>query len=173
MILIAFLILATGLLAGLYLFFSLKTEMQASERKQQKRIDEFAERLRQAEVPLESAGEMDPSPATYPLRSGFNLNKRVQAMRLLRRGEDISHIAAVLGVPQKEVELLIRVQQLTGNATSSPVTSPPAQAHSAVAGAGSPANSLPNAVRDRVTRSTAAAYQAPRYEAPRSSSRPF
>jgi hypothetical protein len=47
-----------------------------------------------------------------PLRAGLNLNKRVHAMRMLRRGEDISHIAAALGVPRKEVELLIRVHSI-------------------------------------------------------------
>jgi hypothetical protein len=47
-----------------------------------------------------------------PLRAGLNLNKRVHALRMLRRGEEVSHVAAALGVPRGEVELLIRVQSL-------------------------------------------------------------
>jgi hypothetical protein len=41
------------------------------------------------------------------------MSKRVHATRMMRRGEDISHIAAALGVPRREVELLIRVQELS------------------------------------------------------------
>jgi hypothetical protein len=47
-----------------------------------------------------------------PLRAGLNLNKRVHAMRMLRRGEDVSFITAALGVPRQEIELLIRVQSI-------------------------------------------------------------
>jgi len=46
-------------------------------------------------------------------RSGMNLNKRIQAGRLLRRGEDVSHVAAALGVQRREIELLMRVQKLS------------------------------------------------------------
>jgi DNA-binding NarL/FixJ family response regulator len=45
--------------------------------------------------------------------SGMNLNKRTQAVRLLRRGEDVGHIAAALGVPRGEVELLVRVHKMS------------------------------------------------------------
>jgi hypothetical protein len=92
--------LALGLTATLYLFLSLKREIQISGRKQRKRFETIEKRLIEAsaEIPL-------PAP-----RSGFNLNKRLRATRMLRRGEDLAHIAAALGVPRKEVELLIRVQ---------------------------------------------------------------
>jgi hypothetical protein len=43
----------------------------------------------------------------------LNLSKRVQAMRMLRRNEDVSHISAALGVTRREVELLIRVQKMS------------------------------------------------------------
>ena len=46
-------------------------------------------------------------------RPGMNLNRRVQALRLLRRGENLEHIAAALGVPLCEIELLVRIEQLT------------------------------------------------------------
>ena len=43
-------------------------------------------------------------------RSGFNLNKRSQALRMHRRGESIEQIAAALERPRQEIELLLRVQ---------------------------------------------------------------
>jgi hypothetical protein len=44
--------------------------------------------------------------------SGLNLNRRVQAIRLSRRGDSPGAIAAALGVPQGEVELLLKVRQM-------------------------------------------------------------
>jgi hypothetical protein len=73
----------------------------------------MAIRLSEAErAPQPPMQESAVSFVPAPLRAGLNLNKRVHAMRMLRRGEDVSHIAAALGVPRKEVELLIRVQTI-------------------------------------------------------------
>jgi DNA-binding NarL/FixJ family response regulator len=58
------------------------------------------------------------APEPIPL-SGMNLNRRTQAVRLLRRGEDVGHIAAALGVPRGEVELLVRVHQMSVKRTAS------------------------------------------------------
>ena len=44
-----------------------------------------------------------------PPRSGLNLNKRSQAIRMSRRGEQAEKIAASLNLPQREVELLLKV----------------------------------------------------------------
>jgi hypothetical protein len=44
--------------------------------------------------------------------SGFNLNRRTQALRLLRRGDTPDHVARSLSVPKQEVELLQKVQQI-------------------------------------------------------------
>jgi hypothetical protein len=73
----------------------------------------MAVRLKEAERPpqiiaQEPAVQFVPAPP----RAGLNINRRVHAMRMLRRGEDVSHIAAALGVPRREVELLIRVQSI-------------------------------------------------------------
>jgi hypothetical protein len=105
-------LLTLGLVASLALFLALKHDFQAQAQKQRLRIDELSERL-------EEAWQREPVAAapvvSAVLRSGLNLNRRVQALRMMRRGEDVSHIAAVLGVPRREIELLIRVQQ-TGKA---------------------------------------------------------
>jgi hypothetical protein len=44
-----------------------------------------------------------------PPKSGLNLNKRTQAIRMSRRGEQAEKIAAALNLPRREVELLLKV----------------------------------------------------------------
>ena len=103
-------IAALGIMAALALFLSLKWEFRSQTKKNRARMDEFQARLQTATQRTVVEPE---SPAPMRLRSGMNISKRVQALRLLRRGEDISHVAAALGVPRREVELLIRVQKLS------------------------------------------------------------
>ena len=106
--LIQCILLALALIASLALFVTLKQEIQAHARKNRRRMEEISARL------SEASGQRPPEAVvvTPPTRSGFNLNRRTQAIRLLRRGENVSHIAAVLGVPQREIELLIRVRRI-------------------------------------------------------------
>lgn len=108
--------LALGLIAALALFLSLKGEVRRQSRTDRARLDELATRVAEAERPAAASGPPVPEPPVneaIPLRSGMNLSKRVQAVRLLRRGEDVSHVAAALSVTRREVELLIRVQKLS------------------------------------------------------------
>jgi hypothetical protein len=102
------------------LFLSLKREIQGSSRKHRKRLEAVEKRLSEAwqSGPGEETSLPPLPPAPFPLRPGFNLNKRVHAVRMLRRGKDVGHIAAALGVPRKEVELLIRVHGATRAAGS-------------------------------------------------------
>lgn len=46
-----------------------------------------------------------------PPKSGFNLNKRSQALRMSRRGDQADKIAAALSLPRREVELLLKIQR--------------------------------------------------------------
>jgi len=113
-ILIQYVLLALGLMASLLLFLSVKREIRNSQRRMEQMAAELGEKAAQ-EAPV-----FAPSPA----RSGMNLNKRVLAIRLLRRGEDVAHIAAALGVPRSEVELLVRVQQfVAASAATAPAES--------------------------------------------------
>ena len=48
-------------------------------------------------------------------RSGLNLSRRVQVMRLLRQGEDTSRIALELGLSRAEVQLLASVQTISAS----------------------------------------------------------
>jgi Flp pilus assembly protein TadB len=121
------LLLGAGAVAAAMLFFSLRRENGELRRRMatlestancalvelQRRLDDLSERLRQAEERPES------SPAAA--RSGVNLNNRAQALRMLRRGIDAETVATSLNLPRPEIELLIRVQQLSassGGATS-------------------------------------------------------
>jgi hypothetical protein len=45
-------------------------------------------------------------------RPGMNLSRRSHALRLYRRGEPAGRIAQELGIPLKEVELLIKVHEI-------------------------------------------------------------
>ncbi len=54
-------------------------------------------------------------PVTLPPalpRGGFNVEKRSQAIRMHRRGEPPSQIAACLDLPLQEVELLLKVHRI-------------------------------------------------------------
>ena len=106
--LILYSLLALGLAASLGLFWSVKREIHAQALKNRKSIAELSRTL-------EAAPVKEPEPVYIPPaapRSGLNISKRVQAMRMVRRNEDVSHIAAALGVTRREVELLIRVHQM-------------------------------------------------------------
>ena len=114
-------LLAGSLGATLLLFVSLKREMQNSTRKHHAQLGELQARLEQADLQNNSAFALGAP------RAGINLHRRVHALRLLRRGETETHIAAALGVPQREVELLIRVQSMSASpdpANSSPTAIP-------------------------------------------------
>jgi len=80
------------------------------------RLDEMLARLREAE---DRTGMLV---APAPSRSGLNLSRRSQVIRMSRRGERAENIAATLSLPRREVELLLKVHGLilngTGDATS-------------------------------------------------------
>jgi len=113
-ILIQYVLLAAGLIGSLALFVSVKREIQRNAAKSCKRIEDVAARIN--EVPPRDAAE--PVLVYSAPRSGLNMNKRVQAMRMVRRHEGIATIAAALGVTRKEIELLIRVQGISRAATN-------------------------------------------------------
>jgi hypothetical protein len=121
-----------GLGGALVLFLSLKQEMRAgsakSRRKMEALVKSMEERLVQA-----SAAQPASEPIYIPANpsSGMNITKRVLAMRMVRRNEDISHIAVALGVSQREVELLIRVHRLSAEAAR---VQTPSQTRAAAAG---------------------------------------
>jgi len=99
-------LLTAGIVASLVLFLSVKREMQRQSAKHRAHVDELSQKLSEPPAVVEAA-YVPVSP-----RSGLNINRRVHALRMLRRNQDATHIAAALGVPKREVELLIRVQKM-------------------------------------------------------------
>lgn len=105
--LLPYLILAVSIAANLFLFLSLKKELH----RLQARHQDLAKQVQTNQIQANhEKDELLSETAPAPARAGFNLNTRVQAMRLWRQGEPAERIAARLGVPCREVELLIRVR---------------------------------------------------------------
>ncbi|HVY91890.1 MAG TPA: hypothetical protein VHA14_04040 [Bryobacteraceae bacterium] len=124
-------LLGTGVIAAivlsLALFVSAKREIRREARKREQSVAALAATIAALTLKIEQAAR-EPNPeapaakrneaATEPAlplrksRPGINLNWRIQALRLLRRGQDIGHVSTALGVSRREIELLIRVHQL-------------------------------------------------------------
>lgn len=105
-----FLAVILSLALTLYLFASIKVELRRALRRER---EQWTALMRSAG---EQAAGREPVyiPVTAP--AGFNLQRRTHALRLLKRGHDAAHIAAVLGIPRAEVELLIRVEKMIAEA---------------------------------------------------------
>lgn len=116
-------LMAVGLGLCLYLFMTLKVELrglQPGRVGDQQRVEALESALEEArlavkklendlrEVERQTGMLVAPSPA----RSGMNLSKRTQVLRLHRSGESSAGIAASLGLPRGEVELLIKVHSM-------------------------------------------------------------
>ena len=118
--LVQYVLLGTGLFLCLYLFFTLKLEIRAVETRLKAQataltdaisairsaVDEIRAEIR--EVQEQTGMLVAPTPA----KSGLNLNKRGQVLQMYRRGQSPEQIAATLGLPLTEIDLLIKVHQI-------------------------------------------------------------
>jgi hypothetical protein len=113
-------LLGAGLGLCLYLFFTLKQEIGALEGRGREKDTALAEAMAAVRAALdevraetraiqEQTGMLVP-PA--PTASGFNLSKRGQVLQMHRRGQSPAQIAASLGLPRTEIDLLIKVHQI-------------------------------------------------------------
>ncbi|MCC7176139.1 MAG: hypothetical protein IT159_13185 [Bryobacterales bacterium] len=109
-----------GWLLCLYLFFSFKRELL---RERGCAGDRYAAVEQELEALRTSLGRLEASLSETsrkadlliqppPAASGLNITKRSQALRMHRRGETPENIAAALGMPQLEVALLLKVEQI-------------------------------------------------------------
>lgn len=80
----------------------------------QSRIEELTGRLRDAEDRASAPAQ----PAV--IKPSLNINRRNQVIRLSRRGQPPAHIAASLSMPRKEVELLLKIHNLTLDGAAGP-----------------------------------------------------
>ncbi len=119
-------LLAASLAATLAIFVTLKQEIQrlklrldrqqvsetATARDTKVKLEEITLRLRDSE---ERAGVLV---APEPAKSGLNLTKRSQVIRMSRRGERAENIAASLSLPRGEVDLLLKINALVLNSAT-------------------------------------------------------
>ncbi|MGC9948522.1 MAG: hypothetical protein ABSF64_19310 [Bryobacteraceae bacterium] len=121
--LVIYVLLAAGFGLCLYLFVSLKAEIRGllrrclEDRRQAKVLESALGDARLAVQALETdlrAVERQTGMlvAPAPARSGLNLSKRTQVLRMHRAGQDSAGIAATLALPRSEVELLIKVHRI-------------------------------------------------------------
>ena len=98
-----------------HLFISVKKDLQGSERRRKQETETASSRITALESELAGLKrEMESMPALVatPAGAGINLNKRTQALRMMKLGEGPEHIASALSLPRKEVELLVKVQRM-------------------------------------------------------------
>lgn len=110
--------LAMGLLLSIYLFLSVKRENYQLRRRMEvernayqsvlgslrstlNRLEEEMAECHETALPA-TAGHASP-------KTGVNLTKRSQAIRMYRHGENTDFIASSLQLPRNEVELLLKV----------------------------------------------------------------
>jgi UDP-N-acetylmuramoylalanine-D-glutamate ligase len=105
-------VLAAGLIACLALFAAVKVEVCVVRQKAQESEDALAAQVRQMESALghirQSVTEIEVQPRV--VSPGLNLTRRAQALRMHRRGESVETIAAALGAPRNEIDLLMKLQ---------------------------------------------------------------
>jgi DNA-binding NarL/FixJ family response regulator len=121
--LVFYILLAAGLGLCLYLFVTLKAEIcgllrrSLEDRQQVQSLESALGGARLAVQALENdlrAVERQTGMlvAPAPARSGLNLSKRTQVLRMHRAGQDSTGIAAALALPRSEVDLLIKVHRI-------------------------------------------------------------
>jgi hypothetical protein len=111
---------AVCLLTSLALFVSIKIEMaRALSRVEVSEVageaDDLAVRGLKVEIERlrESVARLEASRAAQPTGAGIDLTKRAQVIRMHRRGESISSIAAALEIASGEIALLLKVHAIT------------------------------------------------------------
>jgi hypothetical protein len=109
--------LGLSLLASLILYVDVRIEL-AKERCQERKKQEAAAAIvhhmaGELETMRQSVRTIEVARAGQPAGHGINLSKRVQVLRMHRRGETVATIAAALQTPRGEIDLLLKVCELT------------------------------------------------------------
>jgi hypothetical protein len=108
-----YVLLALTLTACLAMSLSMKREMDAMRRSNREAA--AASVATQVAEPATPKREGDGSEVPFVPGQDLNLTRRAQAIRMQRRGESAATIAAALRVPRNEIELLLKIQKLTGD----------------------------------------------------------
>jgi DNA-binding NarL/FixJ family response regulator len=121
--LILYMLLASGIGLCLYLFVTLKAEIRGLLRRcleQRQQVQTLEGAFADARVTLQTLEtdlrgverQTGMLVAPTPARSGLNLSKRTQVLRMHRMGQGNAGIAADLALPRSEVDLLIKVHSI-------------------------------------------------------------
>jgi hypothetical protein len=108
------------LLTSLALFVSIKIEMARARSAVDtpevvNEADDLAVQALRTEIEglRESVNRLESCRPGQPAGAGINLTKRAQVLRMHRRGEPVSSIAAALETPSNEIALLLKVNAMT------------------------------------------------------------
>jgi hypothetical protein len=108
------------LLTSLALFVNIKLELaRARTLREASEVVSESEKLvvrglkAEIEKLRESVCFLEEAPVGRAAGVGINLTKRAQVLRMHRRGEPVSSIAAALETPSNEIALLLKVHSLT------------------------------------------------------------
>src|SRR6476660_324304 len=106
--------MALTMASCLSLFLSFKCEVRGVRAHGDSSQETLASQLREIESSMGSLQEKvaDIGGRPTPGNQAMNLSRRVQVLRMHRRGESVETIAAALSTPRNEVELLVRVQMM-------------------------------------------------------------
>jgi len=112
-------LLAAGIVLCAYLFLSLKQELRLLRKRhleQTELADHTAGQLRSEIAHLKQAfveveRKASQLPQLSPPKPAMNTTRRSQILRMHRRGEGPDQIAAALGVPKGEIDLLLKIDQ--------------------------------------------------------------
>ncbi len=104
--------LGLGLTASISLYVFTKLELGQLRARTEQSSADLAKKLAAIESAVSALAAEPPPPPAPVFRASINLTKRAQALRMSRRGESLESISAALGVPRKEVELLLKVHDL-------------------------------------------------------------
>jgi hypothetical protein len=89
-----------------------RREARDAQQLQDRAIESYGRRLDALAARIEEVGTVPHTAPAVPERNGINLSRRSHALRLHRRGEPPAEIAAALGIPVQEVQLLIKVHEI-------------------------------------------------------------
>jgi DNA-binding NarL/FixJ family response regulator len=107
---------AIGLTVSLYLFVQLKLEVSRQAAQWKREREAIEEENRRMRAGLDTALEEIKLPrigtAAPVAKPGMNLTRRAQVIRMHRRGERPEQIAAALGLPRNEVDLVLKVSRM-------------------------------------------------------------
>lgn len=115
--LLPFAVPALGICACVILFLTLKSDMRSGDQKLLSRHEalesEWKARFEELEKKhQELAGQVQVFALPAQPKALINLTRRSQALQLHRQGEPPEQIAAALGLPRNEVDLLLKVNAL-------------------------------------------------------------